>query len=253
MTRKPLIAGNWKMNLSLDRAVALSTELAAHSQSAVDVAVIPPYPWIVPVKQALGDSPVSVGAQNCYWEPAGAYTGEVSAAMLAGVCDFILAGHSERRHVFGEGDVDISRKVLAILDAGIKPILCVGETIDERQSGHAEQVVSRQLTAGLSGVSGDDAAILTIAYEPVWAIGTGVAATSEDAQGMCALIRAWLLADYGEGAGDIRILYGGSMTPDNAADLLAQKDVDGGLVGGASLTSQSFLGIVAAADSVLRM
>ncbi|HUG15216.1 MAG TPA: triose-phosphate isomerase [Thermomicrobiales bacterium] len=253
MTRRKLIAGNWKMNLSHNDAVALAREISSQSTRSVDVAILPPFPWLIPVRDALGTSGVKLGAQNCHWETSGAFTGEVSAPMLAETCDFIAAGHSERRHVFGEGDDWVARKVSAILAAGAEPILCVGETINEREAGDATAVVTRQLAKGLEAVDVDLAPRVTIAYEPVWAIGTGVAATTTDAQDMCAMIRSWLATRYGNPGSGVRILYGGSMTPTNAMDLLAQPDIDGGLVGGASLNADSFMAIVGAAESVSRM
>jgi triosephosphate isomerase (TIM) len=253
MPRRMLIAGNWKMNLVVDEAVALATEIAQGSTTGVDVAIAPPFPWLVPVRHALGDSRVLLGAQNCHWETSGAFTGEVSARMIAGTCDFILAGHSERRHVFHESDDDVARKLAAILDANLMAILCVGETIDERQSGDAVTVVTRQLETALNAFSGDAASAITVAYEPVWAIGTGVAATSSDAQEMCSMVRSWLSSRFGDDGERVRILYGGSMTPANASELLQQPDIDGGLIGGASLKAGSFLEIVAAAEASFRM
>jgi triosephosphate isomerase len=167
--------------------------------------------------------------------------------MLADVCDYILAGHSERRHVFGESDETVGAKVTAILATSAKPVLCAGETLDERQSGRAESVVARQLASGLTGVDAGSVGRLTIAYEPVWAIGTGVAATADDAQEMCAFVRGWLAERFGGGGRDVRVLYGGSVSPDNAATLFARDDIDGALVGGASLKADSFRAIVAAA------
>jgi len=249
VSRGKLVAGNWKMNLDRRDAVALAGALAgaARPSSNVEVAVFPPFPWIVPVRDIVANLQIAVGAQHCHTETSGAYTGEVSAAMLADVCDYILAGHSERRHVFGESDETVGAKVTAILATSARPVLCVGETLDERQSGQAPAVVARQLTAGLSSVDAESVGRLTVAYEPVWAIGTGVAATADDAQEMCAFVRGWLAERFGAEGGDVRILYGGSVSPDNAATLFARQDIDGALVGGASLKSDSFRAIVAAA------
>jgi triosephosphate isomerase len=245
-----LVAGNWKMNLGLDQARALAAETAATSPPAgVEVAVCPPFPWLLPVREAVAASGVLVGAQHCYSAASGAFTGEVAPPMLAPLVDLILAGHSERRHVFGESDELVGQKVAAILAAGLRAVLCVGETLDERRADQAAEVVTRQLAAGLAAVASNDLERVVIAYEPVWAIGTGVAATPDDAQQMCAAVRDWLGGQYGAAGRAVQVLYGGSVTPDNAATLFAQPDVDGGLVGGASLKPESFLAIVAAAGT----
>ena len=249
MSRGTLVAGNWKMNLDRREAVALAGALAgaAKPSSDVEVAVFPPFPWIVPVRDIAANLHIAVGAQHCYTEQSGAFTGEVSATMLADVCEYILAGHSERRHLFGESDELVGAKVAAILATSARPILCVGETLDERQAGQAQAVVARQLGAGLAGVDSGMVGRLTIAYEPVWAIGTGVAATADDAQEMCAFVRGWLVEQFGPAGGDVRVLYGGSVSPDNAAALFMREDIDGALVGGASLKADAFRAIVAAA------
>jgi triosephosphate isomerase len=249
MSRGMLVAGNWKMNLDRREAIALAGGLAgaAKPDSNVEVAVFPPFPWIVPVRDIVANLNIAVGAQHCHTEKSGAFTGEVSAGMLADVCDYILAGHSERRHVFGESDETVGAKVTAILATSAKPVLCVGETLDERQAGQAQAVVARQLAAGLSSVDADSVARLTIAYEPVWAIGTGVAATADDAQEMCAFVRGWLAERFGADGREVRVLYGGSVSSDNAATLFERDDIDGALVGGASLKADSFRAIVAAA------
>lgn len=239
------------MNLARTEAVALARGIAESvgDEPDVDVAVFPTFPWLVPVREALEGSSVILGAQDCYTADAGAYTGEVSPVALAEICNAVLAGHSERRHVLGESDDLIAAKVQAILRAGMRAYLCVGETLGEREGGRASAVVSRQLEAGLGSVSGDDLERLVIAYEPVWAIGTGVAASAGDAQEMCAEIRAWLRNRYGERGAAIQILYGGSVSPGNADELFGQQDVDGGLVGGASLDADSFTSIVQKAAS----
>ncbi|HEX5165598.1 MAG TPA: triose-phosphate isomerase [Thermomicrobiales bacterium] len=251
MSRGMLVAGNWKMNLDRREAIALAGALAgvAKPSSPVEVGIFPPFPWIVPVRDIVANLHIAVGAQNCHTDVSGAFTGEVSAAMLADVCDYILAGHSERRHIFGESDETVGAKVAAILATSPRPILCVGELLNERNAGRAEEVVARQLDAGLASVAQEDVERLTIAYEPVWAIGTGVAATPDDAQAMCAFVRSWLIERFGISGGDLRILYGGSVSPDNAATLFGQADVDGALVGGASLKADSFRAIVAAANA----
>lgn len=248
MSSTLLVAGNWKMNLGQNEAVALAGAVAqgVAARDGVDVAIFPPFPWLVPARAALTGSAVLLGAQNCHQRASGAFTGEVSAAMLTPLCDLILAGHSERRHVFGESDELVGEKVAAILAAGVGAVLCVGETLPEREAGQAEAIVARQLAAGLANVASDSLSRVTIAYEPVWAIGTGVAATAADAQAMCATIRGWLRERFGSHGAERRILYGGSVTPDNAAELFGSADVDGGLVGGASLKADTFLAIVAA-------
>lgn len=250
MSRRKLIAGNWKMNLSMAEAITLASDIARQPSESVDIAVIPPFPWIVPVQEALGESEILIGAQNCHWEDSGAFTGEVSARMLSDLCDFTLAGHSERRHIFNESDEQVGLKVSAIARTGMQSVLCVGETIGERRAGDAKTVVARQLGTGLGDIGYGAITSVTIAYEPVWAIGTGAAATSEDAQEMCAFIRSWLAQRFGDAGASVRVLYGGSMNPANAAELLGRPDVDGGLVGGASLNAETFLEIVAAAETI---
>jgi len=248
MSRKMIVAGNWKMNLSRREAVELASAVAAAGVPAgVEVAVFPTFPWLVPVHEALGDSDVQLGAQDSYIEPAGAFTGEVSPVALAELCSAVLAGHSERRHVIGESDELVGKKVEAIQQAGMTAYLCVGETLEERQAGRAQEVVERQLASGLAGVDAGMLHLLVVAYEPVWAIGTGVAASAEDAQEMCAAVRQWLAARYGEPGGQVRVLYGGSVSPANVEELFACPDVDGGLVGGASLDAGSFGTLVEAA------
>jgi triosephosphate isomerase len=251
MSRALLVAGNWKMNLTLEQARELAAAVAqAPRQAGVDVALCPPFPWLLAVRQATQASTVLVGAQNCHTAASGAFTGEVSPTMLAPHVDFILAGHSERRHVFGESDELVGQKVGAILSAGSRAVLCVGETLAERQADQAATVVTRQLSSGLASAGVNDLDRVVVAYEPVWAIGTGVAATPEDAQQMCAVVRDWLGDRYGETGRNVGILYGGSVTPDNAGSLFAQPDVDGGLVGGASLKADSFQAIVDAAAAL---
>lgn len=248
MARKMIVAGNWKMNLGRREAVELASAVAAAGvPSGVEVAVFPTFPWLVPVHEALGDSGVQLGAQDCYTEPAGAFTGEVSPVALAEICSAVLAGHSERRHVIGESDELVGSKVAAIQQAGMTAYLCVGETLEERQAGRAQEVVERQLASGLAAVDAGELHLLVIAYEPVWAIGTGVAASAEDAQEMCAAVRQWLTGRYGEPGSQVRVLYGGSVSPSNVEELFACPDVDGGLVGGASLDAGSFGALVEAA------
>jgi len=251
MQRTPIVGGNWKMNTNADSAAALAKGVArgAASLSGVEVFVCPPFPYLTLVRDALAGSPVTLAAQDLYHQPDGAFTGEVSTAMLkdCGV-GAVLIGHSERRHVIGETDELISLKTRAALDAGLTPVLCIGETLDQREKGETDAVNKRQLLAGLDGVSKAQVASVVIAYEPVWAIGTGKTATPDDAQNAHAQVREVLANLYDRATADAtRIQYGGSMKPGNAADLLAKPDIDGGLIGGASLKPDDFLAIVNAA------
>ncbi|MGQ9903895.1 MAG: triose-phosphate isomerase [Anaerolineae bacterium] len=247
--RTPLIAGNWKMNKTITETEALIAELRGllPGNDAVEVAVCPPFVSLAAAKAALAGSTIKLGAQNAHPEPKGAFTGEVSVSMLVGLVDYVIIGHSERRQLFGETDAFVNAKALAVLAAGLKPILCVGETLAENEAGQTEAVLERQLREGLVNVSAGDAARITIAYEPIWAIGTGRAATAADAQNRIAFIRAQLRQKYGAVADQMRIQYGGSVTPANAKDILSQPDIDGALVGGASLRAGDFAAIVAAA------
>jgi triosephosphate isomerase len=251
MIRKKLIAGNWKMNKTSADAVALVQEIvtAVGRNTDVDVVVCPPFTSLESVFKALDGSTVKLGAQNMHHEASGAYTGEISAGMLRALfASYVILGHSERRTYFEETDTFINQKVLAALKAQLKPILCVGETLAEREAGSTLKVVQTQLEAGLEGVGKDLATNVVIAYEPVWAIGTGKVATTEQAQEVHAFIRGLLTKLFGaNAAGRMRILYGGSMKPANAPELLSQKDIDGGLIGGASLESRSFVELVQAA------
>ncbi len=248
MTRTPLIVGNWKMNSSREEAVRLATGVAAESIPGVQLAVCPPFPWLVPVAAALAGSQVGLGAQNCWIEQSGAFTGEVSPVMLAEVCRFVIIGHSERRRVIGEPDELVAKKLKAGLAAGLEPILCVGEDLQTRQSGEAVPFVRAQIEHALSQLPEDGIRTCTFAYEPIWAIGTGVAAESADAEEMAAEIRSVVEGVAGiEAAETARILYGGSVTPTNAAKVLGEANVDGALVGGASLKAESFLAIARAA------
>lgn len=249
--RKKLIAGNWKMNKTPTDAVALIQETVAliGKQTDVDVVVCPPFIALESAGRALEGSTLKLGAQNMHFEASGAFTGEISAPMLrAFFATHVILGHSERRTYFGENDELINKKVLAAFRNQLRPILCVGETLAERESGSTLKVVQTQTERSLDGVSKDMAANLIIAYEPVWAIGTGKVATTEQAQEVHAFIRGLLTKLFGEAvAQKVRILYGGSMKPANAPELLAQKDIDGGLIGGASLEARSFVDLVNAA------
>ena len=199
------------------------------------------------VKPALAGSAIKLGAQNVHFEPKGAFTGEVSIPMLKGIVDYIIIGHSERRQYFAETDQTVNKKVLAVLAAGLEPIMCVGETLQQNEAGETEAVLERQVREGLANVSPADIAKVTVAYEPIWAIGTGRAATSDDAQNRCAFIRKQLRATFGDLADQVRIQYGGSVTAANAKELLGKPDIDGALVGGASLKAADFAAIVKAA------
>ncbi len=249
--RKKLIAGNWKMNKTAADAVALVQETVSliGKQTDVDVVVCPPFTALESVAKALDGSTLKLGAQNMHFEASGAFTGEISAPMLrAFFATHVILGHSERRTYFGENDELINKKVLAALRNQLRPILCVGETLAEREAGSTLKVVQTQTERCLEGVGKEQAPTLVIAYEPVWAIGTGKVATTAQAQEVHAFIRGLLTKLFGEPAAQkVRILYGGSMKPANAPELLAQKDIDGGLIGGASLEVRSFVDLVNAA------
>lgn len=249
--RKPFIAGNWKMNKTPSDAVALVGELkpAIGRQTEVAVAVCPPFTALDRLGKLLEGTTIALGAQNMHPEVSGAFTGEVSAPMLRELfVSYVILGHSERRTLFGEQDAFINQKVLKALSANLKPILCVGETLAERDAGKTLAVVETQLTAALKDVPEASLENIVVAYEPVWAIGTGKVATTQQAQEVHAFIRAQLANLFSQAAADkVRILYGGSMKPSNAAELLAQPDIDGGLIGGASLKAAEFVALVDAA------
>jgi len=247
--RRPFIAGNWKMNLDRASAVALAEGIAqkAEGLEEIDLAVCPPSVYLEAVAAALTGSKVALGAQNVYHQPKGAYTGEVSPAMLCDVgCRYVILGHSERRHVLGESDTEINKKVLAALDAGLTPIVCLGELLEQRRAGATMDVIAGQFAGSLAGLSAEQFARIVIAYEPVWAIGTGEVATVQQAEEVHLGLRKLMELRYNhEVAEMVRIQYGGSVKPENAADLLGQDNIDGALVGGASLNVESFMGIVA--------
>lgn len=248
MSRTPFVCGNWKMHKTGPEAAALVAELVAglgEVAGRVEVAVAPPFTALAAAVQAAAGSPVEVAAQDVHWEPKGAFTGEISAPMLAAAgCRYGIVGHSERRQLFGETDETVRRKAGALLAAGIRPIVCVGETLAEREAGRTLEVVDRQVRQGLAGLGAEPLAALTIAYEPVWAIGTGRTATPAIAQEVHAFVRARLAERFGSAAQVIRVLYGGSVKPENVDDLMAQQDLDGALVGGASLDPEAFARIV---------
>ena len=247
--RKPVIAGNWKMHLTLREAEVLVKQLKASCETdAVDVIVCPPFTALSSIGQLLRGSRIGLGAQNLFWEPKGAFTGEVSPAMLIDVgCRYVIIGHSERRTHFGETDQAVQRKLAAALQHGLTPIVCIGETLAEREAARTFEVLARQLDGALGGCPGGECRRVIVAYEPVWAIGTGRNATPEQAQEAHAFIRQRVAKQCGEDVGGaLRIQYGGSVTAENAASLLQQPDVDGALVGGASLKAEDFAAIVKA-------
>lgn len=254
MLRKKLIAGNWKMNKTVPEAAALAQEIAAElgRVTDVDIVVCPPFTALETVGKAIEGTAIKLGAQNMHPEAGGAYTGEISAPMIRSLfATHVILGHSERRAYFGETDAFINKKVLAALTNQLRPILCVGETLAEREAGSTLKVVQTQTESALAGVTAEQVNNVVIAYEPVWAIGTGKVATTEQAQEVHAFIRQLLIKLYGEAlAQKIRILYGGSMKPSNAPQLLAQKDIDGGLIGGAALETRSFVELVNAAAAI---
>ena len=249
--RKPFIAGNWKMNTNKEEALSLVEGIIKKlgGRNEIDIGVCPPFVYLDTVVKAAKGSRLFIGAQNLYFEKDGAFTGEISASMLKDIgCSHCIIGHSERRHILNEPDEMINKKVSAALQAGILPILCVGELLEEREKGLTEDVVRRHIQEGLRGVKENDVRRVVIAYEPVWAIGTGKTATPEQAQEVHKFIRTLLQKMYSkETAEKIVIQYGGSVKPENAEDLLNQSDIDGALVGGASLKIDSFVGIIEAA------
>lgn len=250
--RKYLIAGNWKMNRTASEGVDLVNEikLGLGQKMDVGVAICPPYTALESCAKAVEDSNIQLGAQNMHPKLEGAYTGEVSPVMLRSMfCTFVILGHSERREYFKESDAFINEKVLAALESSLKPILCVGESLEQREANETFEVVKTQLVDGLKGVTAEATDHLVVAYEPVWAIGTGKTATPEMAQDVHKMIRDELTALFGEAADKVRILYGGSMKPENASELLDQPDIDGGLIGGAALKAKSFLELIEIAHS----
>ncbi len=248
MNRMPLIAGNWKMHLTKAEAVALASAVAAASKGLSDreVMIAPAFTALAAVKETVADSPVKVAAQNVAWEKEGAFTGEVSPLMLLDAgAEMVIIGHSERRHVFGESNAMINRRLRAALQHGLLPILCVGETLADREAGSTFSVVEEQLAQGLANVTAAQMDSVVIAYEPVWAIGTGKTASNAQAQEVHAFIRAVLSRFYEKTLAErVRILYGGSVKPENVDSLMAQPDIDGVLVGGASLNAKAFARII---------
>lgn len=258
--RRPLVAGNWKMNLDLASARELVAAAARKigADETVETAICPTFVYLFPMAKAVAGTPIRLGAQDAYFEPSGAFTGEVSVAMIRETgCTYCILGHSERRHtigparpeggVFGEDDAFVNRKVRAVISGGLTPILCIGETLAQREAGRTESVLERQIEGGLDEINADAVRRVVIAYEPVWAIGTGQNATAEQAQAAHAFIRGELAKRCGgEAAQSVRILYGGSVKAGNAFELMSGSDVDGALVGGASLKADEFCGIIEA-------
>ena len=247
----PLVVGNWKMNGGQKAALQLvrkiSNQLRKHPTPA-QVALAPPFTALLAVKKVVEKTRIEVAAQNCHWQDSGAFTGEISPSMLHEIgCDLVIVGHSERRHIFCESDDAIAQKVAAVIRHGMRPILCVGETIDERKSEQTSTVIARQLDSALKGIAEDAIDKVEIAYEPVWAIGTGLNATAEQIRETHTQIRTFLISRFGKTRGEhVRILYGGSVKPDNAEMIAAIDSVNGVLVGGASLVADSFIGIIRA-------
>ncbi len=251
--RVPMSAGNWKMNTTLSEAVELVNKMLRELDeiSNVEKVLCPPFVSLPTVGELIKGSSIKLGAQNLYFEEKGAYTGEISPLMLANLCEFVIIGHSERRQYFNETGEIVNKKVMAALKARLKPIVCVGERLEENESGRTEEVVIEQLKSSLAGIN--DINSLTIAYEPVWAIGTGKAATGEQANATINLIRRTISKLYGERVAlDMRILYGGSVTADNATEFMQQPEIDGALVGGASLKADQFLSIVRQTSEIRR-
>lgn len=248
MARRKFIAGNWKMNTTVEEAEALASDVVktVGNVTDVDIAVCPPFTNLLAVAKILKGSSIKLGAQDVHWEPKGAYTGKVSCSMLKSVgVTYVIVGHSEQRQYFHETDETVNKKVKAVLASGLLPIICIGETLDERKSGQMDSVIEKQVKGAFSGIEPSVVTLCTIAYEPVWAIGTGETATPQQANDAHIFIRKLIEKLYDkEIAASLRIQYGGSMKPENAKELLAQSDVDGGLIGGASLKASDFAGIV---------
>ncbi len=249
--RKKVIAGNWKMNKDLNESQDLVSKIinGLGNDAKCDVIVCPPYTSLSEVSSLIKSTPVKLGAQNLSFEDSGAFTGEISASMLKSVgCEYVIIGHSERRNIFGEPDEVINKKIKKALENNLKPIFCVGELLEQREDGTTMEVVKNQVLNGLKDVTSEQLSEIIVAYEPVWAIGTGKTATPEQAQEVHAAIRELIVENFSEDVADnLVIQYGGSVKPDNAGELLSKKDIDGDLVGGACLKADSFLGIIAAA------
>ncbi len=246
--RIPLIAGNWKMNKTVGETVELVTQLKQKLSDVKnrEILVCPPFTSLIVAKEVIKNSNIKLGAQNMYFEKSGAYTGEISSLMLKDIgCEYIIIGHSERRQYFGETDESVNKKMKAAFENSIIPIVCVGETLQQREQNEAFEVIERQVKTGLTGLTGEEPKIIVIAYEPVWAIGTGKTATPQQAEEVHAFIRKIYSEMYGKDAAEsVRILYGGSVKPDNVSEIMRQPDIDGALVGGASLKADDFIKLV---------
>lgn len=245
--RRPVIAANWKMHMTAGETKVLAEKLLSCQERVgdIDIVICPPFTSLAPACAVFQGTGLQVGGQNMHWEDSGAFTGEISAPMLKAIgCSHVIIGHSERRQLFGETDAAINRKLKAALLHGLIPIFCLGETLEQREDGTTQEVCSRQLEQGLAGIQSWDIAKTIIAYEPIWAIGTGRTASPEDAQSVISFIRRELGKQYSQGADQVRIVYGGSVKAENIDGLMAQGDIDGALVGGASLDAASFSGIV---------
>jgi len=246
--RLPVIAGNWKMHKTMEEARALARAVRDGAGGATHCTVVlaPPFTSLAAVRGEIKGSSVQLGAQNVHWEPKGAFTGEISIPMLEDAgCSMVIIGHSERRQYFGETEETVNRRLKAVLNSSLKAIVCIGETLAEREAGRAHDVITQQLAGGLAGLTRQSLSHIILAYEPVWAIGTGRTASPEIAQEVHKAIRDWLSRQFGtEAAQEVRILYGGSVKPDNVSDLMRQPDIDGALVGGACLEAESFLRII---------
>ncbi len=245
--RKPMMAGNWKMNMTVADALALMQQIdqLVCDATAVEQLLCPPFICLHPLKEAAAAMPFSFGAQNCHWQDSGAFTGEISPPMLRGLVDYVIIGHSERRQLFGETDQSVNKKTRAALAHQLIPIVCVGESLDQNERGETAAVITAQVSAALDGLSAGQVQSLVIAYEPIWAIGTGRAATAQTAGEICGLVRAVLRQFHGDAVADsTRVLYGGSANPDNISAIMEQSDIDGALIGGASLEARSYADMV---------
>ncbi len=246
--RKPMMAGNWKMNMTIPEAAELASAIVAQTNeiNSVDRVICPTYVCLPVVSEVLDGANVALGAQNMHFAASGAYTGEISAAMLQGLVEYVIIGHSERRQYFGETDETVNKKIAAALAAGLKPIVCVGESLEQNQAGETQAFVSGQVKAALAGLSDEQVAGLVIAYEPIWAIGTGLAATAEQAQEICGgVVRAAVREVYGNDVAEAtRVLYGGSTNDKNIAEIMGMADIDGALIGGAALKVDSYSAMV---------
>jgi len=249
--RKPIVAGNWKMNMNSAEARELAEGLVNDLNKLTNIECIlcPPFTDLWVVKEIIAGTNIGLGAQNMHWESSGAFTGEIAPQMVAEVCKYVVLGHSERRQLFGETDESVNQKVKSALANGLTPIMCIGETLDENEAGLTGDIVNRQVKQGLAELTPNDGSKIVIAYEPIWAIGTGLAATPDDANAIHKdVVRSVLIEMFGTDVGQsIRILYGGSVKPDNATGFFSQSDIDGALVGGASLKADSFIAIAKAA------